>query len=134
MTHEVIVIVSPSKNPTYNFRDLLVIRLLAMLKVEFSALNEHRFKHNCACFSPICICGTRKEDNEHFPLHCPLCSIFRKDPFNQLSGIDGFNVADVNPKDLGLSLLFGDRNLGTVANRIMLEATISFVRASSWLN
>ena len=54
--------------------------------------------------------------------------------FDQLSDIDGFNVADVNPKELSSLLLFGDQNLGTVANRVILEATISFVKASARLN
>ena len=61
-------------------------------------------------------------------------SILHQDLFDQLSDIDGFNVADVNPKELRLVLLFGDQNLGTVANGIILEATISFVKASARLN
>ena len=66
-------------------------------------------------------------------MHCPLHSILRQDLFDQLSDIDGFNVADVNPKELCLLPLFGDQNLGTVANRIMLGATISFIKASARL-
>ena len=118
----------------YNIRDILGIKLLTKLRVEFSALNGRRFKHNFACLSPMCVCGTGTEDNEHFLLHCPLYSILRQDLFDQLSDIDGFNVADVNPKELCPLLLFGDQNLGTVANRIILEATISFVKASARLN
>ena len=82
----------------------------------------------------MCVCGTGTEDNEHFRLHCPLYSILRQDLFDQLLDIDGFNVADVNPKELCLLLLFGDQNLGTVASRIILEATISFIKASARLN
>ena len=74
-------IIRPSKNPTYNIRDILGIRLLTKLRVEFSALNGHRFKHNFACLSPMCVCGTGTEDNEHFLLHCPLYSILRQDLF-----------------------------------------------------
>ena len=55
------------------------------------------------------VCGTGTEDNEHFLLHCPLYSILRQDLFDQLSDIDRFNVADVNPKELCLLLLFGDQ-------------------------
>ena len=102
-------IIRPSKNPTNKIRDILGIRLLTKLRVEFSALNGHRFKHNFACLSPMYVCGTGTEDNEHFLLHCPLCSILRQDLFDQLSDIDGFNVADVNPKGLCLLLLFGDQ-------------------------
>ena len=72
----------------------------------------------------MCVCGTGTEDNEHLLLHCPLYSILRQDLVDQLSDIDGFNVADVNPKDFCPLLLFGDQSLGTVANRIILEATM----------
>ena len=129
-----LAIIRPSKNPTYNIRDILGIRLLTKLRVEFSALNGHRSKHNFACLSPMCVCGTGKEDNEHFLLHCPLYSILRQDLFGQLSDIDGFNVADVNLKELCPLLLFSDQNLGSIANEIILEATISFVKASARLN
>ena len=53
---------------------------------------------------------------------------------SNISNIEGFNVADVNPKELCPLLLFGDQNLGTVANRIISEATISFIKASASLN
>ena len=80
----------------------------------------------------MCVCGTGTEDNEHFLLHCPLYRILRQDLFDQLSDIDGFNVADVNPKELCLLFLFGDQNLGHI--RSILEATISFIKASARLN
>ena len=37
-------------------------------------------------------------------------------------------------KELCPLLLFGDQNLDTVANRIILETTISFIKASARLN
>ena len=43
-----LAIIRPSKNPTYNIRDILGIKLLTKLRVEFSALNGHRFKHSFA--------------------------------------------------------------------------------------
>ena len=107
---------------------------LYLYLVEFSTLNGHRFKHNFACLSPICVCGTGTEDYKHFLLHCPLYSILRQELFDQLSELDEFNVADVNQKELCPLLLFGDQTLGTVANRIILEATISFITASARLN
>ena len=64
----------------------------------------------------------------------PLYVILRQDLFGRLSDIDGFNIADVNMKDLCPLLLFGDRNLGTVTNRVILEAKISFIKASARLN
>ena len=68
------------------------------------------------------------KDKEHFLLHFPLYSILRQDLFEQLSDIDGFKVAEVNPKELCSLLLIGDQNLGTVANRIILESSPSSKR------
>ena len=82
----------------------------------------------------LCVCLTGKEENEHFLLNCRLYSIMRQDLFNQLSDIDGFNVADVNLRELCPLLLFDDQTLGIVVNRIILEATISFIKAPERLN
>ena len=54
-------IIRPEKNPVYNIYDIFGIKLLTRLRVNFSPLNEHRFRHNFDCLSPICICGTGKE-------------------------------------------------------------------------
>ena len=55
-------------------------------------------------------------------------------PLSALSDIDGFNIADVNLKDIGPFLLFGDQDLGIVANRIVSEATNFSIKASVKLN
>ena len=47
------------------------IRNITKLRVKFSDLNEHKFRHNFECLRPICNCGTAYEDNEHYLLHCP---------------------------------------------------------------
>ena len=39
-------IIRPEKNPVYNIYDILGIKLLTRLRVNFSPLNEHRFRHN----------------------------------------------------------------------------------------
>ena len=45
-----LAIIRPINNPTYNIHDILGIKLLTMLRVEFSTLNGHRFKHNFFLF------------------------------------------------------------------------------------
>ena len=65
-----------------------------------------------------------------------ICSCTRlcEDRFEKLSDIDGFNVADVNSKELDPVLLFGDHRLDIVVNRIILEATIFCIKALAKLN
>ena len=99
-----------------------------MLRVNFSPLNEHRFRHNFDCLSPIGFFGTGKEDNEHYLLHCPQFTAQR-----QVSDV-GYDVASMNSKDLCHLLLYGNPNESTFANRIILEATISFIKTSGRFN
>ena len=43
--------IRPGENPIYKICDSLGIKLLTRLRVNFSPLNEHRFRHNFDCLS-----------------------------------------------------------------------------------
>ena len=60
---------------------------------------------NFDCLSPICICGTGKEDNEHYLLHCPQFTAQRQDLLGQVSDV-GYDVASMNSNDLCHPLLY----------------------------
>ena len=70
-----------------------------------------------------------RNNNEHSLLHGPMNSILLQDLFDQLSDMDGFNIVDVHPKEL-CPLLYFD----TVANRIVIEAPISYIKALARLD
>ena len=81
----------------------------------------------------FCPCGNDNENNKHFLLHCPLYDTLRRDLFDQLSDVPGLDIASVNNMDddtLCHRLLFGDQSLGTIENRVILDATISFLKNS----
>ena len=73
------------KTSLFGVIDIVGVKKLTMLRLEFSALNEHKFQHNFQCVSPMCACNTGLEDNEHFFLHCPLFIPMRNDLLGQLS-------------------------------------------------
>ena len=134
LKHKLLEIVRPLGNSTYKICDISGVKLLTKLRVHFSALNEHRFKHAFDCLSPVCFCGKDNENNKHFLLHCPLYDVLRGDLFDQLSDIPGLDIASISNMDddtLCHRLLFGDPSLGTIGNRVILEATISFIKNSS---
>ena len=114
-------------NPVYNITDIEGVRLLTKLRLKFSVLNEHKFRHNYYSLTPFCVCGTDKEDNEHFLLHYPLFDSMRLDLFDQLSEIPVLNV-NLDYKSLCDLLLFGDSHYNVIINRIILEATILFIK------
>ena len=126
-------IIRPLGNSTYKIWDISGVKLLTKLRVQFSALNEHRFKHAFNCLSPVCLCGKDNENNKHFLLHCPLYDILRRYLFDQLSDVPGLDIASINNMDddtLCHRLLFGDPSFGTIENRVILDATISFLKNS----
>lgn len=126
-------IIRPAQKPTYNIHDIAGIRLLTKLRLNFSALNEHKFRHNFECLDPICACGTGKEDNEHFLLHCPLFELQRRDLLGQLGDLPGIDIESLDSKTICELLLFGSPNVNVIVNRIILEATISFIKSTQRL-
>ena len=55
---KLLAIIRPVKKSVYNVYNMTGIRNLTMLRVKFSPLNEHRFRHSFDCLSPRCVCGT----------------------------------------------------------------------------
>ena len=103
--------------------------MLTKLRVNFSALNEHRFQHNFDCSTPTCMCGIGIEDNKHFLLHCYQFDLMRRDLFRQLT-IPGLDINKLDSDALCSLLLFGSKDFNIVENRIIIEATISFISAT----
>ena len=49
-------LIRPPKRSIFNIYDLEGIKLLTQLRVEFSDLRYHRYRHNFHCTSPTCLC------------------------------------------------------------------------------
>ena len=115
-------------------KTLQSIRRLTKLRLEFSELNAHRFRHNFDCFSPFYSCGMANEDNEHFLLHCQKFDLMRIGLLRKLSDIPELDISKINAKTLCEMLLYGNPHLNIIDNRIILEATISFIESTKRLN
>ena len=120
-------LIKPQKKSTYNICDIEGARYLTKLRLKFSTLNEHRFRHNFDSVTPFCACGIDKEDNEHFFLHCSQFYLLRQNLFGQLSDIPGL-ILNLDDKSLCDLLLFGGSKYSVANNRKILEATISFIK------
>ena len=60
------------------FYDPLGVKLLTRLRVQFSHLNELKFRHGFSdTVNPMRACGTEIETTEQFFLRCHLCSTQR---------------------------------------------------------
>ena len=127
---KLLAVIRPSGKSTYNIYDIEGVRSLTKLRLNFSALNEHRFRHNFDCLNPIFNCGTGKEDNEHFLLHCPQFDLMRTDLFGQLSDIPALDINDMDTTALCNLLLYGSPHLNVIANRMIMDATISYIKTT----
>ena len=92
-------------------------KLLTRLRLNFSHLNEHKFRHNFKdTINPMCSCGFEPETTDHYLLRCKLYTDLRLDLLSN-------NV-----------LLFGSENFTLDANPNILRRTIEFLKAIERFN
>ena len=101
-------LVRPMKKTIFGVHDIEGVRLLTRLRVQFSDLREHRFRHRFHCSNPMCFCQTGIKDNEHFLLHCPRYTNYREDLLDRVSDIVHRDLDSLTSIDLSNLLLYGN--------------------------
>ena len=120
----------PVNRPVFMKSSAKAVKHLTQLRLHFSPLNAHRFRHNFDRLSPLCVCGEEDENNEYFFLHCHLLQTMRNELFGQLSHILGFSILDLNAKVLCEMILYGSSKLNVLVNRHLIEATLQFIQST----
>ena len=64
--HKLLAKIRPDKKSVFEICNTRGVTCLTKLRFKFSPLNEYKFRHNFESLSPICMCNTDIEDNEHF--------------------------------------------------------------------
>ncbi len=121
--------IRPSPNKIFSIKDNHGISLVTRLRVEFSDLRDHRFRHSFNCAT--CACDLESETTEHFLLRCPHFTQSRACLFNTIGEI--LNIPDilfVAEDDLCSIMLFGSKDHSDDINKTLLNATIRFIRAT----
>ena len=121
-------VIRPTKKPVFVNSTVTVTRYLTQLRMRFSPLNAHRFRHNYDCLSPLCVCGADDEDNEHFFLHCHLFQAMRNELFGRLSEVPGPKISNLSATEICELILYGSSELNVLANRLLMEATLHFIK------
>ena len=111
---------TPHQNFLFNIYDIEGAKILT--KLQFSALNEPRFRHGLNATSPICISVTVNEFNKHFLMHCPLYT-----EISEFLDLDVLNLADDSFCSL---LLYVNDDIPFLSNKIIPEATINYIKSS----
>ena len=115
----------------YCFRNVSTASFVAVYLVvspKPSIVMGQKFTHIRAILRDTC--GTGKEYNVHFLLHCPLFTLQRKDLLGQLWNLPNVDNESLDSKTICELLLFGITNVNVILNSIILEATISFIKSA----
>ena len=109
--------------------------LLNRLRVGFSHLNEHKFRHGFRdTLDPFCGCRTNSVENtQHFILHCSIYSHERQTLFNKLHTL-GINLFPLDPSKLCRLLLYGDESLTLILNQAILCSLVAFMHETGRFN
>ena len=84
----------------------LGVKLLTRPRLQFSHLNEHKFRHGFSdTINPMCACGTEIETTEHFLLRCQFYSTQRLKLFEKLEKVEP-NFLSLSAKNQVLILLY----------------------------
>ena len=118
----------PKGNPVFRVPDNKGVILLNRLRVGFSHLREHKFRHNFAdTLDPFCNCRTNSiETTENFMMHCSEYSNERLVMFNDLLQLDTSLLPLNTPTFLSV-LLYGDSRLTSAQNCKILSITVKFL-------
>ena len=64
--------IRPALNSIFQCHNPKGIKYLTRLRVNFSHLRDHKFKHSFQdTINPLCTCSLEAETTIHFKLHCP---------------------------------------------------------------
>ena len=119
--------IRPSEKSIFNIYDPQGSKLLNRLRLGFSHLREHKFRHNFAdTVNPLCSCALETESTDHFFLRCQNYVSFRTALMNELSSINS-GIISLRPSALLEVILYGDKMLSDNSNQQILTVTISYI-------
>ena len=103
------------------------------LRVDFSDIRAHRFKHKFNCPSPVCKCKLGDETNFHFLLHCSRFSDQRRDLLAKVNDLIP-NINTFPDEEITKFLLYGDKSFKRDINPTIATATISYILTTKRFN
>ena len=120
--------IRPSEKSIFNIYDPQRSKLLNRIRLGFSHLREHKFRHNFAdTVNPLCSCALETESTDHFFLRCQNYVSFRTALMNELSSINS-GIISLRSSALLEVILYGDKMLNDNSNQQILTATINCLK------
>ena len=117
-------------NSTFGTNDVSGLKLLTRLRVGFSHLREHKFKHNFQdTLNPLCPCSLEAEDTYHFFMRCQSFSNQRNVLFDELNSINS-EILKMSENKVVQVLLFGNKSFSKDMNFRIITSSIHFIKGS----
>ena len=119
------------KSPLFIVYDPLGVKLLTRLRLQFSHLNKHKFRHGFGdTVRTMCGCNAEIEDTEHFLLRCHFYSTQRFDFFNNINKVE-LSFTRLGTKEHAHILLHGyPPNKSNNLNQDIIKCVINFLKKS----
>ena len=122
--------IRPTANSTFGTNDVSGLKLLTRLRVGFSHLREHKFKHNFQdTLNPLCPCSLEAEDTYHFFMRCQSFSNQRNVLFDDLNSINS-EILKMSENEIVQVLLFGKKSFSKDMNFRIITSSIRFIKDS----
>ena len=120
--------VTPKENSVFEVYDIKGVKLLTRLIMDFSRLNEHKFRHNFDdIINPMCSCGEEPETTLYYLLNWDLYSIYRLELLNYIYTLNWSLKNSSEQKGLKI-LLYGAEDFTSQMNFEILKFTIKFIK------
>ena len=114
----------------FSIHDPQGVKLLSRIRLDFSHLNEHKFRHNFKeCASPMYGCGLAIKLTEHFFLRGHFYHVERSELLNSLYDID-LAINEFNEDSIINLVLLGSDKYHKETNRQILLNCITYLKAT----
>ena len=114
-------------NSVFAIHDTKCLKLLTRLRLNFSHLNEHKFRHGFKdTVDPMCKCGLETETTLYFLLRCMLYSTIRTELLDEIYTVASSFTNHPDEKLLNI-LLYGSEYFIVKTNQSILKSTIKFL-------
>ena len=120
----------PAQRKTFNINDSVGVKLLTRLRLGFSHIREHKFRHDFRdILNPLCRCSIEAETTAHYFLRCHFYNTNRSALMNELNEIDS-SFSTLNENKFIDLILYGSDKFDDKKNHNILMCTIKFIKSS----
>ena len=122
--------IMPAQKKTLNINDSVGVKLLTRLRLGFSHLREHKFRHGFRdILNPLCPHGIGAETSAHYFLRCHFYNANRSTLMNELDETNSFFSTQNKNNFLDLILYVSDK-FDDKKNHNILMCTIKLIKVS----